>query len=49
MPGTGKSATTLCIIRKLIKSFKFQFIHINAMQLTNPNTVYTIIADKILD
>lgn len=50
MPGTGKTATTLHIISKLRKSKsikEFDFIHINAMQLTNPNLVYTILAEKI--
>lgn len=57
MPGTGKTATTLEVIRKIIQSKKikdkkipaFDFIHINAMSLTNPNLVYTILADRILD
>jgi len=53
MPGTGKTATTLEVIRNLIAQFKrtrksFEFIHINAMSLTNPNLVYTILAEKIL-
>jgi len=55
MPGTGKTATTLEVIRKLLRnqkggknSRKFEFIHINAMSLTNPNLVYTILAEKII-
>jgi origin recognition complex subunit 1 len=49
MPGTGKTATTLEIIRNLIKTQKnkFDFLHINAMSVTNPNLVYTIIHEKI--
>lgn len=49
MPGTGKTATTLEIINSLKKEKKldFQFIHINAMSLTNPNLVYTILYDAI--
>jgi origin recognition complex subunit 1 len=45
MPGTGKTATTLEVIESLKKNkkLKFDFLHINAMQLTNPNLVYTII------
>jgi Cdc6-like AAA superfamily ATPase len=45
MPGTGKTATTLEVIETLKKNkkLKFDFLHINAMQLTNPNLVYTII------
>ena len=27
----------------------FDFIHINAMSLTNPNLVYTILADRVID
>jgi len=49
MPGTGKTATTLEIIRKL-KSKKgndFKFLQINAMSLTNPNLVYTVIHEHI--
>lgn len=57
MPGTGKTATTLEVIRKIVskktiqgKKFpSFDFIHINAMSLTNPNLVYTILAEKIID
>ena len=53
MPGTGKTATTLEVLRELIPKYKrtkksFDFIHINAMSLTNPNLVYTILAEKIL-
>lgn len=55
MPGTGKTATTLEVIRKLLRSQqgrggskKFEFIHINAMSLSNPNLVYTILAEKII-
>lgn len=47
MPGTGKTATTLEIIRNLKKNKSFEFIHINAMSLTNPNLVYTILYEKI--
>lgn len=47
MPGTGKTATTLEIIRNLRQNHSFEFIHINAMSLTNPNTVYTILNEKI--
>lgn len=48
MPGTGKTATTLEIMRQFISKKKFEFIHINAMSLTNPNLVYTILAEKII-
>jgi len=51
MPGTGKTATTLQEIKTLLgdkkKSNKFSFLHINAMSLTNPNLVYTIIYESI--
>ena len=47
MPGTGKTVTTLQVIAKLRKKFNFDFLQINAMQLTNPNLVYTIIYEKI--
>jgi origin recognition complex subunit 1 len=49
MPGTGKTATTLEIIKKLKnnKSMPFDFLHINAMSLTNPNLVYTVICENI--
>lgn len=59
MPGTGKTATVLEIIRKLMEKRKskdrndriknFDFIHINAYSLTNPNLVYTILCEKILN
>ena len=50
MPGTGKTATTLEIISSLLKNkkMKFDFCHINGMQLTNPNLVYTIIYEQIV-
>jgi Cdc6-like AAA superfamily ATPase len=55
MPGTGKTSTTLEVIKRLLKSQqgrghhnKFEFIHINAMSLSNPNLVYTILAEKII-
>ena len=47
MPGTGKTATTMEVIQGLKKNFKFSFKPINAMSLTNPNLVYTIIYEKI--
>jgi Cdc6-like AAA superfamily ATPase len=47
MPGTGKTVTTLQVIAKLRKQINFDFLHINAMSLTNPNLVYTIIHEKI--
>jgi len=47
MPGTGKTVTTLQVIAKLREKSKFDFLHINAMSLTNPNLVYTIIHEKI--
>lgn len=50
MPGTGKTATTLETIRNLRrKKDNFSFLHINAMSLTNPNLVYTIIHQHITD
>ena len=51
MPGTGKTATTLEVIRRLLSKPKklppFEFIHINAMSLTNPSLVYTILHERI--
>ena len=35
------------VIRNLKAKYKFSFLAINAMQLTNPNLVYTIIYEKI--
>jgi Cdc6-like AAA superfamily ATPase len=49
MPGTGKTASTLQVIYQLRKAVKFEFILINAMQLLNPNTVYTIIYEKLFN
>ena len=47
MPGTGKTATTMEVIRNLKSKYKFSFLSINAMQLTNPNLIYTIMFEKI--
>lgn len=66
MPGTGKTATTLEVVRKILAEKKqeksrrkiqgrahnskmrnVEYIHINAMSLTNPNAVYTILCEKI--
>ena len=47
MPGTGKTATTMEVIRNLKNKYKFSFLSINAMQLTNPNLVYTIIYESV--
>jgi origin recognition complex subunit 1 len=58
MPGTGKTATTLEVVRRMQESFSrskakkskikpFKFIHINGMQLSNPNLVYSIIYEDI--
>ena len=50
MPGTGKTATTLEVIKSLLsqRKYKFDFLHINAMSLTNPNLVYTIMYENIV-
>jgi origin recognition complex subunit 1 len=50
MPGTGKTATTLEVIQSLKsqRNYRFDFLHINAMQLTNPNAVYSIIYEQIV-
>lgn len=58
MPGTGKTATVLEIIRNLMsrrnstdkkdRVKNFDFIHINAFSLANPNLVYTILCEKII-
>lgn len=49
MPGTGKTATTLEVIKKLKRSkLAFDFLHINGMSLTNPNLVYTVICENII-
>ena len=67
MPGTGKTATTLQVVKKILTEKKqekanrkkngrgahnskmrnVEYIHINAMSLTNPNAVYTILCEKI--
>jgi predicted NACHT family NTPase len=47
MPGTGKTVTTLQVIAKIRARMNFEFTHINAMSLTNPNLVYTIIHEEI--
>jgi len=48
MPGIGKTATTLEVIESMLeKGRNFSFLHINAMQITNPNLVYTIICESI--
>jgi len=66
MPGTGKTATTLEVVKNILKEKKeekkkrrsdssfnskmknVEYIHINAMNLTNPNLVYTILCEKII-
>ena len=47
MPGTGKTVCVLEVIKKI--NLKFDFVHINAMQLTNPNAIYTIMYEKITE
>lgn len=47
MPGTGKTATTMEVVHSLKKKYNFSFQSINAMSLTNPNLVYTIIYENI--
>jgi len=48
MPGTGKTATTLEVIQHLKLLHSFNFLLINAMSLTNPNLIYTIIYESIV-
>jgi origin recognition complex subunit 1 len=54
MPGTGKTATTLEIIKDLKYRSRvleelppFKFIKINGMSLNNPHLVYSILYEKI--
>lgn len=51
MPGTGKTATTLEVVNSMKaqkQTRNFDFVHINAMSLNNPNLVYTIIYESIV-
>ena len=48
LPGTGKTATTLEVIKKLEKMKKnYNFIHINAMTMVNTNNIYSILYKQI--
>jgi len=47
MPGTGKTACSLEVIKSLRQRFNFRFIHINAKSLSNPNAIYTIMHKSI--
>lgn len=47
MPGTGKTATTLEAIRLMKEQLNFQFLHINAIALSNPYLVYTVIYQNL--
>lgn len=49
MPGTGKTATTLEVIKKLNEERKkrFKFIHVNGMQLNNSSVMYSLIYKEI--
>lgn len=58
MPGTGKTATTVEIIQDFKKNKdtsendayqNFKFVKINGMSLTNPQYVYTILCQEILN
>jgi len=53
MPGTGKTATTLQVIRNLAeqqqrKKHQFVSVHINGMSLTNPHLIYSILYKSIV-
>jgi len=50
MPGTGKTATVLEVINELQQSVTnegdipaFQFVHLNGLNLTNPQQVFQVI------
>jgi Cdc6-like AAA superfamily ATPase len=49
MPGTGKTATTLEVIKKMNmeRKQKFKFIHVNGMQLNNSSVIYSLIYKEI--
>lgn len=49
MPGTGKTATTLEVIKNLQATYKkkIKFIHMNGMQLNNVNIMYSLIYQQI--
>jgi origin recognition complex subunit 1 len=49
MPGTGKTATTLEVIKSLNRERKkkFKFIHVNGMQLNNSSVMYSLIYKEI--
>jgi len=49
MPGTGKTATVLEVVKELEESSidgdmpAFQFVHLNGLNLTNPQQVFQVI------
>ena len=49
MPGTGKTATVLEVVKELEESAcdgdmpTFQFVHLNGLNLTNPQQVFQVI------
>ncbi|EGR34830.1 origin recognition complex 1 protein, putative [Ichthyophthirius multifiliis] len=48
VPGIGKTASFLEVIRNIQKKEEFLFIHINAMNLSNPEHVYQLILQHII-
>ncbi len=54
MPGTGKTATVLEVIRDLTTQQRagslpyFQFVEINAMKIKTPEDAYTILCREVL-
>lgn len=49
MPGTGKTATTLEVIKKIRnqQDYQFKFVYLNGMQYSNPSVIYSFIYQKI--
>ena len=47
VPGTGKTATALEVINNMKNKKLFKFIHMNGMQLKNPNAIFSLIYKEI--
>lgn len=47
VPGTGKTASVLSVVKQMQNSLSFEFVYINSMKLNTPTDIYSDLINKL--